>query len=131
MIAISGIVKKNLGRGRKLGFPTANLDYEGDLAEGVYFGTVKIIPTNPPLSKREKQRELMALIFIGAPRTFADERKRLEAYILDFDQDLYGQEIEVQIQKKLRDNLKFESEAELIAQMKQDERMAREYLKML
>ncbi|MBI4050459.1 MAG: riboflavin kinase [Candidatus Doudnabacteria bacterium] len=111
---ISGIVKKHLGRGRKLGFPTANLDIEVELEEGIYVGTVG------PM-------ELHALIFIGAAETFGEREKQVEVHILDFDEDIYGRKIEVQILEKLRENVKFNNEHELIEQMKKDKEKAKKF----
>jgi riboflavin kinase/FMN adenylyltransferase len=68
-----------------------------------------------------------ALIFVGRPLTFDEHDKKAEVYVLDFDKDIYEAEVLVEAVKKLRDNIKFESKEELIAQMEQDERDAREY----
>ena len=112
---IKGIVKKSLGRGKKLGFPTANIEVSGKFPEeGIHIGTVG------PM-------ELPALIFVGAAKTFDETEKKIEIYILDFDGDIYGEEIEVDLVKKLRDNMKFASTEELVAQMKEDERSAQEF----
>ncbi len=111
---VSGIVKRHLGRGRKLGFPTANLEVETKLEDGIYLATVG--PT-----------ELPALVFLGAAKTFGDTERKVEVYILDFDEDIYGEQIEVEILNKLRDNRKFRSEEELIKQMGEDEKQARQF----
>lgn len=113
-----GIVNKYSGRGRDLGYPTANIDVPADAEEGVFFGYTTILP--------ERSRR-PSLIFIGVPETFGGTTKRLETHILDFSGDLYGKEIELQILKKLRDNQKFESAEALIEQMKIDELAARKY----
>ncbi len=115
---IKGQVKKHLGRGAKLGYPTANIDIPADAQEGVFVGYTTIFP--------ERSRR-PSIIFIGAPEMFGDEEKRLEAHILDFEGDLYGQEIVVEIIHKLRDNRKFSTQEELVAQMKEDERQASEF----
>ena len=111
---ISGIVKRHLGRGRKLGFPTANIEINGKVKDGIYVGTVG--PT-----------ELPALVFVGAAETFGEKRRWAEVYILDFDEDIYGQKIEAKLIKKIRGNKKFGSQAELVKQMNEDEKMARRY----
>lgn len=111
-----GVVKKNKGLGKKLGYPTANLEVGKHAEEGIFVGRVKIENTKLP-----------SVIFIGAPQTFGEKEKRLEAHILDFKGDLYGKEIEVEIVKKLRDNIKFNSAQELIEQIKKDELAAREH----
>lgn len=71
--------------------------------------------------------ELPALVFIGAAETFGEKDRKAEIYILDFDEDIYGQEVEVEIIKKIRENQKFDSKEALVEQMKEDERLAREY----
>ncbi len=125
---IRGVVKKHLGRGRKLGFPTANLEAPEGVEGGIYVALVH--STSLPTSPRAWGEELKpALAFIGAAETFGEIQKRLEVYIFDFNRDLYGQEISVRLLQKLRDNIKFNSQDELIAQMKQDEIQAREFFK--
>lgn len=105
-----GKVIRGAGRGRGLGFPTANIDAVPDVEEGIYIGYANGMPS---------------LIFVGAAETFDETAKRVEVYILDFDGDLYGQELDVRIVKKIRGNQKFESGEALIEQMKDDEREAR------
>lgn len=115
-IKISGIVKSHSKRGRKLGFPTANIDILQGIADGIYVGFCHYEGVANP-----------ALIFVGAPVTFDDPRRRAEVYLLDFDDDLYDEEVEVELVKKLRDNIKFNSSQELVAKMQEDEKEAREY----
>lgn len=114
--SFSGIVQRNLGRGRKLGYPTANIQIPSDLPEGIFVGHTFITEKKYP-----------SIIFIGHPITFSETDKKAEVYILDFDQDIYDQYIEVDVLKKQRDNEKFESVEKLIVQMKEDERLAREF----
>lgn len=112
----SGVVMQNSGRGRQIGFPTANIEIDPDAPEGIFVGFTHI-----------NDRDLPSLIFIGSPITFEDKKKRAETYILDFEADLYGEEIMIKIVEKLRDNEKFDSEQDLINQMVEDEKNAREY----
>lgn len=105
---VSGRVEKGLGNGRKLGFPTANIAYDGEKllpADGVYYGQV--------FGKN-------AVINVGKNPTFNGERRTVEAHILDFDADLYGEVIEVSFLKKIRDDIKFENQEALIAQINKD-----------
>ena len=126
----SGIVTKHLGRGTKLGFPTANIPAPKEIADATYLAWVLIAPspgaTHHPPPKGEGNP---SIVFVGAPQTFDETDRRAEAYLLDFSGDLYGQEISIEIIKKLRDNKKFESEQALIEQMKLDEQLAREFFK--
>lgn len=117
IFTITGYVKRNLGRGSELGYPTANIDYSGDLEDGVYLSYVSF----------EDQTKLPSLSFIGAPETFNDSIRRLEVYILDFTGDLYDKQITVSLLKKTRGNMKFDNTETLIAQMKEDETNARKF----
>jgi riboflavin kinase/FMN adenylyltransferase len=110
----SGTAQKHLGRGTKLGFPTANMDVPSQAQEGTFLGWTTLGGKKWP-----------SLIFIGAPETFGETDKRAETYILDFRGSLYGKSIEIELIEKLRDNKKFGSEAELVEQMKADEQKAR------
>jgi riboflavin kinase / FMN adenylyltransferase len=114
---IRGIVKRHMGRGGRLGFPTANLDIIRDVADGVYLALTEI-----------EDKDYPSLVFSGIPKTFPDaDSKLFEVYILDWDRDLYGHEIAVDIVYRLRDVTKFGSAEELIEQMKLDEQFARDY----
>ena len=110
----SGIVKKGAGRGKDLGFPTANIEPPKDLKleDGVYFGTLIGAPS---------------LIFIGAAETFGETEKKVEVHVLGLEGDLYGQNVEVEIEKFFRPNKKFASKEELVGAMKKDKQAAMEY----
>lgn len=116
LFSFSGIVRPHLGRGKTLGYPTANISISDDTQEGIFIGTVLHHSTAFP-----------ALVFIGKPLTFNEHDKKAEVYLLDFDDDLYGKELRISVFKKIRENVKFESKDALVAQMKEDERQAREY----
>lgn len=116
---LTGIVKKYSGNGRKLGFPTANIELVEPAHDGLYLGMTLL---NGDL--------LPSIVYIGAPEVYKAELRRLESHILSFpDRDLYGETIEVEILHKLRDNVAFTSEAALIVQMKKDVRAARAFFK--
>ena len=117
---ISGIVKPHKGNGRKLGYPTANIECPEELDEGVFVGF-----TSLKLNTLSYDN-LPSIIFVGFPETLNENNKRLETHIFDIkDEDLYDAKIEVTIVKKLRNNLKFDSIDELIEQMQDDEKDAR------
>ena len=117
LFSIAGVVRRYSGQGRKLGYPTANIEIEPDTPEGLFVGYTFI-----------NSAELPSIIFIGVPETVGDAGKRAESYILDFpDKDLYGQKIRIEIIKKLRDNKKFASVDVLLKQMKRDEITARQF----
>lgn len=113
-----GKVRKHNQRGEKLGFPTANINLNKDIPEGIYLSLLKLGNKTYP-----------SLTFIGMAKTFAETRFHAETYILDFNQNIYGKWITVELIKKIRDNKKFSSADELIKQMKKDEQMTRKYFK--
>lgn len=120
LFTLSGIVQKHLRRGTKLGYPTANIKVNMDSPDGIFVGYVTIDTTRYP-----------AIIFIGKALTFDEHDKKAEVYILDFDEDIYGKEIAVEVLEKIRDNIKFNNAEELIEQMQEDERQAREFFEKL
>lgn len=113
-----GVVKKSLGRGKKLGFPTANLDAPKNIENGLYVGWTKVKDKNWP-----------SLIFVGANETFNETEKKAESYLLDFEGELNGQKLEIELLKRIRGVIKFKTPEELVVQMKEDELIAREFFK--
>lgn len=117
--SLSGKVTPYEGNGRKLGYPTANIPVSVETEEGIFVGTVLL-----------HNKKYPALIFVGAPITLNDDVKRAEAHILDFkDRDLYGEQVVFEIEKKIRNNEKFDTVDGLLEQMKQDEVDARAHFK--
>ena len=106
-------------RGRKLGFPTANVLLKRRVSplSGVFAVMVK---TN--------SGEFKGVANIGARPTVAGIRQQLEVHIFDFDDSLYGQCIEVIVKKKLRPVIKFDSLEALTAQIHQDSEQAKQVL---
>jgi riboflavin kinase / FMN adenylyltransferase len=124
---VDGLVERGDQRGRELGFPTANLrtaPYAAVPADGVYAGRVirlsELGSTLEPIGD--------AAISVGTNPTFEGRQRRIEAFVLDFDGDLYGQEIGVEFVHRLRPMQRFDSVAELVAQMQRDVDLARELL---
>lgn len=111
-------VLKGDGLGRKLGFPTANLDVGGLVLppSGVYAVHVRTGST-----------EHRGAMNIGARPTISDESGgvRAEVYLLDFEGDLYGQKIETTFVGRIRNEMKFSSTTELSAQISRDVAEAR------
>ncbi len=70
---------------------------------------------------------LPSLTNIGHRPTFGPQEKNIESYIIDFDKDLYGRKIRIQFIKKLREEIKFESPADLSHQIKKDISAAKNY----
>jgi riboflavin kinase/FMN adenylyltransferase len=109
-------------RGRELGYPTANLEFAYQPALpplGVYTGRVSI-------PERGVGPGHPALVSIGTRPTFHDYGRILvEVHLLDYEGDLYGAVLEVELLHRLRDELRFGSADELVAQMRRDEAEAR------
>jgi len=125
-VSALGTVVRGQGKGRTLGCPTANLDlhYELQLPEGVYAGKAQA-----------SGREHDAVVNIGRRPTFAphglaylDAEPLVEAHLLDFSGDLYGQELEVRFLKRLREERVFPSAEALKEQMARDVAQARRAL---
>ncbi len=116
--SIAGKVIKGAGVGRQLGFPTANLNIEGRALppNGVYAVCVM-----------HKGEHYHGVTNIGIRPTFESEgpRLHLETHVLDFEQDLYGQEIEIEFVERLRDEQRFQDEERLRTQIARDIRLAR------
>jgi riboflavin kinase/FMN adenylyltransferase len=111
---MSGEVIHGAERGRKIGFPTANVNYPSQKAapsNGIYACWAYL-----------GDEKFMAATNIGVNPTFTPERKSqsLEAYLLDFDRDIYGQELEVEFIARIRDELKFDSVEALIEKIHED-----------
>jgi riboflavin kinase/FMN adenylyltransferase len=119
---LSGEVTRGDARGRELGFPTANLVPDEALAcpgHGVY---ACLAVGGPSLSAA-----VPAAVSIGVRPTFDTGRAELiEAYLLDFDGDLYGRQLRLEFLQRLRGERRFEDPEALIAQMHRDVRRARE-----
>lgn len=125
--AVAGEVVRGDGRGRSIGFATANLDiweYHQLPARGVY-----AVCVNMPDGRR-----LNGVVNVGFRPTFTDPNTPkicVEAHILDFDEDIYGQRLKVEFLKYIRAEQKFAGVDALKAQIKDDTRSAREYLESL
>jgi riboflavin kinase/FMN adenylyltransferase len=111
--AISGRVVEGDRLGRQLGFPTANLDATNLIlpANGVYSGCTKL---NGKLHRVALNIGLRPTVASGKPEL------RVEAHLLDFDGNLYGEELEIEIGEKMRDERKFASSVELREQIARD-----------
>ncbi len=111
-IHFSGRVTRGQGRGRTLGFPTANLLPHGhkSLPQGVFAAEVQ-----GPISG-----VLPAVAHLGPRPTFAEAALVIELHILDFTGDLYGQTLQVALVKKLRDQRAFACPDELVGQIRKD-----------
>ena len=118
--SLLGTVVKGDGRGKGLGFPTANLDLHHELQPpaGVYATLVRLVGQDP-------LELLPAVANLGNRPTFEDAGHSIEVHLLDFEDDLYGKEIEVFFLQKLRNEQAFSSAEELITQINSDCNAAR------
>jgi riboflavin kinase/FMN adenylyltransferase len=114
LVTIVGIVEHGDQRGRTIGFPTANLRLDLDHAhieDGVYAATVRL----------DGGRILDSAVSIGRRPTFYPEGVRLcEAHLIDFDEDIYDTCIAVTLVARMRRQERFESVADLVAQLRAD-----------
>lgn len=119
---VRGLVRRGDGRGRELGFPTANVAIPPDIclpAEGIYAGWYQ----------RPGGEIHAAALSLGTRPTFYDDGVvLLEAYLLDFDGDLYDQPAAVSFHAHIRDEARFDSIDELVAQIGRDVVATREAL---
>ncbi len=114
---VEGIVVRGDRRGTELGYPTANLStprYSAIPADGVY--ACRFV---------HRGRELAAAVSVGTNPTFSGRERRVEAFVLDLDEDLYGEQVALDFVARLRDMERFGSTAELVAQMDEDVRRTR------
>jgi riboflavin kinase/FMN adenylyltransferase len=109
---VEGVVVRGDGRGAKIGYPTANLApvaYAAVPSDGIYAGRL-----------RRAGAELPAAISIGTNPTFEGQERRVEAYVLDFDADIYGEHVTLEFVERLRDTVRYDTVEELVAQMDRD-----------
>lgn len=116
---LGGKVIKGQTKGKKIGIPTANLEPEKELYPRSGIFAVKVFV---------KDSYGQGVLNIGTNPTFPGKGFSLEVHILDFDQHIYGSEIELNFVEKLRDEKKFETPALLVEQIKKDIIKARKIL---
>lgn len=107
-----GTVRSGRGDGQKLGFPTANIPLLDFLEEGIYVGRVYVSDTAYP-----------AVVYVDT------QRGLLESHLLDFEGELYGKNIEVELLEKIRDAAVFLDENDARTTIAADVQKAREYFR--
>lgn len=119
LYGITGVVVKGDGRGRTLGFPTANVAPKHAIIppNGVY--AVKVLA---------RERTYHGIVNIGIRPTFDTKRLAIEAHVFDFNEDLYGEEITVYFVHRIREEKKFQNAEALVRQITLDIVAAREIL---
>lgn len=117
---IEGLVVRGDMRGHSIGFPTANLRppaYSAIPADGVYAGW---------LHRRGEPHR--AAVSVGTNPTFSGEERRVEAYVLDFEGDLYGEQVQLDVIERIRGQVRYTSAEELVPAIDDDVRRTRALL---
>ncbi|MCI0471486.1 MAG: bifunctional riboflavin kinase/FAD synthetase [Candidatus Aminicenantes bacterium] len=110
LYCIEGCIIEGDKMGRELGFPTINVKTDNLLLpEGVFKSKVEI-----------DHETFAAITNIGWRPTFSGMEKRVEAHLFEFDRVVYGKEVKIYFESKLRDEIKFASKDNLIVQIKKD-----------
>ena len=115
---LSGKVIDGKKLGRTIGFPTANLEINKQKVipkKGVYYTNVKI-----------NEKIFKGITSVGNNPTVNGQELTVETYILDFNNDIYGKEINIYFIDRIRDEIKFNDIHELIEQLKKDKKFAEE-----
>lgn len=114
---IRGKVIKGEARGKTIGFPTANIQTENEIAPpGVFITTVRI-----------NSRTFPSLTNVGVRPTFSQKELCIESYIINFNKNLYGEKIGINFLKKIRDEIKFRNPKDLSLQIEKDLQVAKNY----
>ena len=119
---VEGKVIRGEARGRKLGYPTANLNYCDQIfpSNGIYSAWVKI---------EDENTWRMSAVSTGVRPHFGEGERLLEAHLLDYKGDLYGKRIRVAFVSKIREEMAFNSTYKLIDNIKSDCEIIKEELK--
>lgn len=118
---LEGVVIKGEGRGKKIGFPTANIQVSPDL----------IVPQRGVYVTRTKHNGMIynSITNIGHNPTFKETHQiHIETNLFDFDIDIYGESLDIEFLHKIRDEKKFPTVNDLIAQIKNDVVFAKDFL---
>jgi len=109
---IEGRIIEGKKLGRELGYPTANLDYSKEIVipkDGIY-------KTNSIF----KGKKFLSITSIGNNPTFNEKIKTIETYIIDFNKNIYGENLKVIFKDYIRGQIKFGNKEDLITQMDKD-----------
>jgi riboflavin kinase/FMN adenylyltransferase len=126
---LSGMVVRGLQNGRKLGFPTANLqvsdEYKLIPKTGIYAVRVHYKRLQDMAESDKVTEPFSGMLSIGYNPTFEGKDETIEVNILDFDREIYGEQLTLEFIDYLRDEKKFASVEDLIEAIKNDELMTR------
>lgn len=116
---LDGLVVPGQGRGRGIGFPTANVDTQNELRPGAGVYAVRVRVLDLP-DGSQAGRWWSGAANIGVKPTFGGSAVTIEAHLLEFSGDLYGKRLRVQFLERLRGEQRFASPTELAVQIKRD-----------
>lgn len=116
MHIIRGKVRNGNKRGKRLGFPTANIRLHRKITQGIYISETLL-----------ENKKFPSVSFVGNAKTFGEDKIQLETHILSFARNIYDMWISVSLLKKIRPNQKFGSEESLREQIEKDIEEARKY----
>ncbi|TQK31647.1 bifunctional riboflavin kinase/FAD synthetase [Arthrobacter sp. SLBN-53] len=128
---VEGVVVRGDGRGRGLGFPTANVAppmHSAIPADGVYAAWFTVLGHGPVVGTVTPGERYQAAVSVGTNPTFSGRTRTVEAFVLDAEADLYGQHVAVDFIARIRGQEKFDSVDDLVLQMGADTERARSIL---
>ncbi|WP_174556683.1 bifunctional riboflavin kinase/FAD synthetase [Rhodococcus tukisamuensis] len=128
---VEGVVVHGDGRGRLLGFPTANIappTHSAIPADGVYAAWFTLLGPGPVAGTVESGERYPAAVSVGTNPTFSGRTRTVEAFVLDAEADLYGQHVAVDFVDRVRGMEKFDSVDALVEEMGRDAEKVREIL---
>jgi len=123
---IFGTVIHGLGRGKDFGFPTVNIrliDSNLHMENGVYVVLVNIcsgVARNVPTAYK-------GMLYVGTRPTLDLQETTIEIHLLDFNEDIYNQQISFQILHKIRNEVRFKNVNDLVEQLHRDKKMVYNY----
>lgn len=128
---VEGVVVRGDGRGRELGYPTANVAppiHSAIPADGVYAAWFTVLGHGPISGSVKPGQRYPAAVSIGTNPTFSGRTRTVEAFVLDENADLYGQHVAVDFVSRLRGQVKFDSISDLVEAIAADTSRARTVL---
>ncbi|MDC7996558.1 bifunctional riboflavin kinase/FAD synthetase [Gilvibacter sediminis] len=119
---LTGTIAKGRGLGRQLGYPTANLE----IAENY-----KLIPKNGVYIVKSQidKKSVFGVMNIGNNPTVGGDKTTIETYFMDFEADLYGHKLQIELLSRIRDEQRFGSTEELTAAIAKDQKIAEAYVR--
>jgi riboflavin kinase/FMN adenylyltransferase len=128
---VEGVVVRGEGRGRVLGFPTANVAppmHSAIPADGVYAAWFTVLGHGPVVGTVIPGERYQAAVSVGTNPTFSGRTRTVEAFVLDTAADLYGQHVAVDFIARIRGQEKFDNIEDLVKAMERDTVKARRIL---